>query len=64
MCEFGQQLTSQFQAFDDAFCRCKWYSFPIELQQLLVIVMSNTQQLAYMQSYGNIQCTRESFKEV
>lgn len=64
ICEVGQQLTSQFSKFNETLCRCKWYSFPIELQQMLVIVMSNTQQLAFMQSYGNIPCTRESFKVV
>lgn len=64
ICEIGQQLTDQFNAFDDALCNCKWYSMPIELRKMLVIVMSNTQQATYMHGYGNIMATRDSFKEV
>lgn len=64
VCEFGHQLTMQFNKFDEELFQCNWYLFHIELQQMLVTVMANTQQLAYMQGFGNIQCTRNSFKEV
>lgn len=64
VCEFGHQLTSQFNAFDDKLFQSNWYSYPIEVQRMLVTVMATTQQLAYIEGFGNIQCTRNSFKEV
>lgn len=64
ICEFGEQLTQQFQVFDDALCKFKWYLMPTEMQRMLVIVMSNTQQASFMYGYGNIECTRDSFKQV
>lgn len=64
VCEFGHQLTSQFNRFDERLCHSKWYLLPMDLQKMLVIVMTNTQQPAYLHSYGNIELTRNSFKEV
>lgn len=64
VCEFGQRLSGQFDMLDAAFCQCKWYLLSIELQRMLVIVMSITQQPVILQGYGNIQCTRGSFKQV
>lgn len=64
VCEFGQRLTDQFEMFDEKLSLCKWYLFPFELQQMFLIVMSNTQQLTCLHGYGNIPCTRDSFKEV
>lgn len=64
VCEFGGQLTQQFGEFDERLCKCKWYLWPIELQRMLIIVISNAQQPSYMLGYGNIVCTRYSFKQV
>lgn len=64
ICEYGQRLTNAFNEFDEAIYRCKWYSLPLEAQQMLALLMTNTQQLAYMKSYGNVQCTRDTFKNV
>lgn len=64
VCEFGQQLTHQFVLFDEELCQFNWYLLPIELQRMLVIIMANAQQASFMQGYGNIQCTRGSFKQV
>lgn len=64
ICEFGQQLTIRFISFDEAISQSAWYSFPIEMQRIFLITIANTQQVAFFKSYGNIQCTRESFEMV
>lgn len=64
VCEFGHQLTQEFEMFDEKLCQFNWYLLPIELQRMFVIVMANAQQPNVMQGFGNIQCTRDSFKQV
>lgn len=64
ICEFGERLSHYFNTFDDAFGQCRWYLFPIEMQRMLVIATINTQQPVIIQSFGNIPCTRDSFKRV
>lgn len=63
-CELGEMVTSQFDAFNDALERCNWYSFPIEIQQMMIIVLANAQQPITIRAFGNIICTRETFKKV
>lgn len=63
-CECGQNVTLQFEKFSNTLSQCKWYFLPIELQRMLITVMINTQHPTYIQGYGNIECTRYSFKKV
>ena len=63
-CELGQTMADQFSCFDDELYQCDWYLFPIEVQQMLVILMSGTQMPMTVKGYANIVCTRESFKNV
>lgn len=64
ICEIGESVTQQFDVFDKTLKRSKFYLMPIELQRMLVIVLSNSQQPILLHGYGGIQCTRESFKQV
>lgn len=64
VCEFGQRVNGHFETFDNEVGQCRWYLFPLELQQMLVIATMNTQQPVMIQGFGNIPCTRESFKMV
>lgn len=64
ICEFGERLTGRFDVFDATLWQCNWYSYPIELQRSLPILMANAQQIPFLKSYGNITCTRDSFKMV
>lgn len=64
ICEFGERLTLQFIAFDRQVWQTKWYSMPTELQRMLLVLIANAQQPAFLKSYGNIECTRDSFKMV
>lgn len=64
LCMFGENLAGQFNALDDALSQCKWYLFPIDVKRMLITLMSNTQQTVALLGYGNIECTRDTFKNV
>lgn len=64
ICEFGERLTMQFVVFSETISQCRWYTYPIEMQRILPILIANTQQPGFIESYGNIECTRDSFKKV
>lgn len=63
-CEFNQEVTDKFETFNDKFVECNWYSYDIELQQMFLIFASNTQQPVFIRGYGNLLCTRETYKKV
>lgn len=64
LCECGERVMNQFDEFHDEIYQCNWYSFPIEIQKMLVIAMSISQQPAIIQGFGNLLCTRDTFKRV
>lgn len=57
-------VTKEFDSFNQTIGQCDWYSFPHEIQQMFLIVLTNTQQSTFIQGFGNISCTRELFKRV
>lgn len=63
-CEFGERVCSEFNIFHEKLCHCDWYLFPLEMQKMLLIILSSTQQPASIQGYANTQCTRDAFKSV
>lgn len=64
VCELGERVAKQFDLFDDKLNLCKWYLFPIDVQRMLLIFICDTQQPKFVRGFGNIICTRDSFKSV
>lgn len=64
ICECGERVAEQFFDFNDKLNQCKWYSFPLDVQRILLIFMGDAQQPTFIRGYANILCTRNSFKEV
>lgn len=64
ICELGQRLTNQFEQINDEICRFDWYSFPIDIQKALLILINGAQIPIEINGVGNILCTREAFKNV
>lgn len=64
LCQCGQFVTNQFDDFDDKLYQCNWHLFPIEIQRMLVIVMTNTQRPSTVHGFANTFCTRDAFKGV
>lgn len=63
-CELGERVSQQFNIFDDELRRCRWYLYPLEMQKMLLIILSSTQQPPAIQGYANTVCTRDAFKRV
>lgn len=63
-CEFGAMVTGEFVAFNERLHQCNWYFFPIEVQRIFLIFMLDAQEPMLICGYGNITCTRDSFKNV
>lgn len=64
VCELGERTTAGFDSFNDTFFQCEWYLFPIELQQMLLIMIANAQQPVIIKGFANTLCARESFAKV
>lgn len=63
-CEFSARLTNQFETICDALLQCNWYLYPIKLQKMLIMVIVNVQQPVQVAGFGNMKCSRDSFKQV
>lgn len=64
-CEIGQQFVAeQFELFNDVLVQSNWYLFPIDVQQMVSVLMVNAQQPMYIRGFGNVICAREAFKSV
>lgn len=63
-CELGKAVTDEFDSIDEDLCQYKWYLLSIEIQQMMIIFMNDTQQPALFRGFGNVTCTRDSFKNV
>lgn len=64
LCEPGARMTIEFEMFEENLNQCDWYTLPIEMQQMYMIFLSNTQSPIQMSSYGGIVCDRETLKKV
>lgn len=63
-CENGEQMTS---AFDEILCVIgdfSWYRFPIEIQQMLPLLMIDAQKEVALECFGSVSCSRNDFKKV
>lgn len=62
--ESSQRVTDQFVAFGEELERCDWLMLSKKMQGMYLIFLSNIQQKTYIKCYGNILCSRETFKKV
>lgn len=63
-CELGKKVTNAFNDFNEQLCQAKWYLLSVDIQRMLLIFMSDAQQPVLLRGFGNIVCTRDSFKNV
>lgn len=63
-CEFGEMVTNRFDYFHSELCQCDWYLLSIEMQQLYLMFITNTQQSVNIRGFGHLLCTRDLFKKV
>lgn len=63
-CEFSEMVCDEFEQFNEELHRYEWYLIPMEMQRIYLIFLLDTQQLTVVRGYGNILCTRVTFKAV
>lgn len=63
-CEMGQKVNNQYGDLSDEIYMCDWYLLPNGLQQMFIMVMKITQKSVFIRGFGNMECTRDSFKGV
>lgn len=62
-CDTSEQVTSRFIEID-VYVICDWYKYDRDTCRLFPIIIANSQQPVILKGYGNILCTRETFKKV
>lgn len=63
-CEFGERVTLQFNEFNEKFCQCNWYSFPLAMQRIYSISSVGIQDPVVIEGFASTTCTRDAFKKV
>lgn len=63
-CEMCEEITSGFEEVADAIYQLDWYTYPLDIQRMLPLVLNYAQQPVQTIAFGNIPCTRETFKKV
>lgn len=48
----------------DVYNLCDWYLYSTQIQRLLPSIIIHTQSDVYIKAYGNIECSRDTFKRV
>lgn len=63
-CELSQRIENTFIEIDAIIGRCDWYLYPIEIQRILPMIISMTQQPVTIECFGSASCNRDQFKKV
>lgn len=63
-CELGERACELFFSVDETLDEIDWYLYPIEMKRMLPIIMIVTQKPIYVELFGSITASRETFKRV
>lgn len=63
-CEFGVRLTEKFYEISNEIFHFDWFILPIDIQRMLPFISYATQKPMIIGGFGNVQCTRDSLKNV
>lgn len=64
ICEFGQRMNCALGECNEIIGQFEWYSFPVEFQRVLPLILNFAQQPVEVICFGSIICDREIFKYV
>lgn len=64
LCNFGEQVSSEFELIYNDVYDCDWYTFPIEIQRMVLLIMVSSEKPAVFQGFGNFLLKRETSKMV
>lgn len=63
-CELSERITKQFVEVDEEICNSHWYKLPIDIQKMYPMIIIGSQKPVSLYGLGNIECSREAFKNV
>lgn len=63
-CEVGQRFSNLFEDINDQLDRLNWYQFPLNVQQILPIILINAQEEVVIGYFGIITATRVQCQKV
>lgn len=63
-CYFGEQFTNAFSQLNEAIYKCDWFLLPLKMQKMFPLIIMNTRRPVYLEGFGNVRCTLETFKKV
>lgn len=63
-CEMGERACEMFGAIDKTMDDIDWYLYPIEIQRMLPAIILVTQKPIYVELFGSITASRETFGNV
>lgn len=63
-CEFGELILTDFDGLSDGLYDNEWYLYPLDVQRMIPTILIGTQDVISIRGFGNIECTRNTFKMV
>lgn len=60
----GDTITSRFERVSNSVYSCRWVDFPPKSRKYVNTMLVVAQKPIYIQGFGNVRCTRETFKSV
>lgn len=64
VCDLIERMSYAFTSIGDMVDQYKWYSFTREMQQILLIIFTHVNEPVTVKCFGNITCSRATFKSV
>lgn len=64
ICEIGENFCDSFNRISNVINQFKWYLLPVDVQQMLPIIILMAQHPVFLICFGSISCLREAFKKV
>lgn len=63
-CEISQRFSNTFTDLYETVCQLEWYLYPVEVQQIFVLLILYAQKPCEIPFFGSYACSREQFKRV
>lgn len=64
LCDYGNQVTENFQNISDSMYDCPWYAMPLNLAKQFSKMIATAQKPIFLCGFINIQCTCIKFRKV
>lgn len=61
-CELGHHMNASFNECSEMVDQFDWYQLPLEIQRILPMILTCTQQPFQIIFFGSAACDRETFK--